>query len=206
MDRDGSVAIERISPACLGEVLRLRARAWATEGLLPPGQGPGADRADPLDGSARHWVIRSAGELAAAARMTFHESMEDLPDEGLRSRPTRALRPPFAAMNRLVVAPEWRGRGFARLLDECRIRDALEAGCTCVLVEAHGPRIRALGELGFELMHRVDSRFRGTDGHIRLVPSALLVLPLGAGRDVGSLVPATEGHRLGAGHPRRPRP
>jgi GNAT superfamily N-acetyltransferase len=56
----------------------------------------------------------------------------------------------YASMNRLVVHPDYRGRGIARMLDCLRLRHAPQVGAALVVVVASGRRVAALESLGFE--------------------------------------------------------
>ena len=56
----------------------------------------------------------------------------------------------YASMNRLVVHPDYRGRGIARLLDCLRLQHAPLVGAGIVVVVASGRRVAALESLGFE--------------------------------------------------------
>jgi GNAT superfamily N-acetyltransferase len=162
----------------LDAIHQLRARAWAAEGLLPPGTLSDGTFADPLDESARHWVVRVAGVLVGAARLTIHPTGIELPDADQRQHETAGLPGPVAALNRLVVCPAHRGRGFARLLDQARVEAARKAGCMFAVVAAHGQRVPALQAFGFVVACPVVSRFLAIAGGERLVESAVLVLPL----------------------------
>jgi GNAT superfamily N-acetyltransferase len=170
----------------LAAIHQLRLRAWAAEGLLPPGTRPDGSFTDPLDESARHWVVHAGGILVGAARLTVHTCGDELPDADQRHPKTVALPGPVAALNRLVICPDHRGRRFARLLDQARVEAARASGCLFAVVAAHGPRVSALQACGFAVACGAVSRFLSVDGVERLVESAVLVLPFGP-PDVGTV-------------------
>jgi GNAT superfamily N-acetyltransferase len=181
---DGELLVDEILVAEVTEfvpldaIRRLRVRAWAAEGLLPPGTLPDGTLEDPLDQSGRHWVVRVGYVLAAAARLTIHPTGHQLPDQDQRLPETVALPGPVAALNRLVVCPEYRGRGLARLLDQARVGAARSARCRFAVVAAHGSRVAALQAFGFTVVCGVVSQFLATDGSERAVESAAMLLPL----------------------------
>jgi hypothetical protein len=76
---DGSV-VEVTDNLPLNAIRQLQVRSWAAEGQLPPGMLPDGAFVDPLDDSARHWIVQVGHVLAGAARLTIHTTGEDLPD------------------------------------------------------------------------------------------------------------------------------
>ncbi len=56
----------------LDAIHELRVRAWAAEGLLPPGTLSDGTLADPPEESARHWVVQVGGAVVGAVRLTVH--------------------------------------------------------------------------------------------------------------------------------------
>jgi GNAT superfamily N-acetyltransferase len=175
---EGGVVKEVTDCLALDAIHELRVRAWAAEGLLPPGTLFDGTLTDPLEESARHWVLRLEGAVIAAARLTVHPTGAELPDSDQRQQETLRLPGPIAAMNRLVVCPAHRGRGRARLLDKARVEAAHTAGCRFAVVAAHGQRVAVLRALGFAVACSAVSRFVTIDGGERFVESAVLVLPL----------------------------
>jgi GNAT superfamily N-acetyltransferase len=57
-------------------------------------------------------------------------------------------------MNRLVVHPDYRGRGLSEELDGIRILAAEAAGCTCVIGHTHAgdKRVAQLVREGFQVL------------------------------------------------------
>jgi GNAT superfamily N-acetyltransferase len=138
-------------------IITLRAEAWKGRGVRCPGDETWQDG---QDAHARHWIVREDGHLIAAARMCVHSSLEHVPDSHLYAALDGHARPPIASINRLVVAPTYRGRGLARVLTDARIVAARKAGCRSVVgnvLDATGPeRLRCLIAMGFRpLGHRV---------------------------------------------------
>lgn len=84
---------------------------------------------DEIDATARHWVIVDAGEAIAAARLSFHHSIEDLPDAEILAGICRTLPTPIASLNRLVVHPDYRRRGYGTRLDKIRLEAAEQCKC-----------------------------------------------------------------------------
>jgi len=128
---------------------RLRVRAWATE--IPEVVSLGV-WLDHFDETARHWVMLREGEPIAAARLTVHQSLDEVPEPevyvGVFPDP---LPTPIASINRLVVDPSARGLGLSRRLDLCRLDAAEACGCRCVVGETPSGerRVKQLESLGF---------------------------------------------------------
>jgi GNAT superfamily N-acetyltransferase len=131
---------------------RLRVEAWRTEA---PGAADMETWVDEFDRCARHWAVFDQGVLIAAARLTTHPALGDVPDaesyRGVFREPPPA---PIGSLNRLVVHPSARGRGLSKRLDLVRLEAAEEMGCRSVILStASGPhRVRQLMGWGFELI------------------------------------------------------
>ena len=134
----------------LEKIGRLRVRAWST--VMPDVASKTDCWLDDFELLARHWCIIHDGEPVAAARMSVHERIEDVPDaevyEGVFPEPLPA---PSASFNRFVTHPEFRGRGFAGSLDEIRVRTAGALGCLSAICETHSgaKRLEQLARIGF---------------------------------------------------------
>jgi GNAT superfamily N-acetyltransferase len=133
---------------------RLRALVWAHEGVRIP-DFEGAESSDiwldPLDASAKHWVILHGQRLIAAGRWSHHTLGSPFPDQEYFGDNIDFLKP-IASLNRLVVLSDYRGMGIAKILDTARIMDAYHQGVTSVIAVAVGQRrSNSLQRLGFEL-------------------------------------------------------
>jgi GNAT superfamily N-acetyltransferase len=157
--RDGLTTREidpAAEPAVLDAILRLRLRGWAPQVPVPLTL---ADVIDEFEPAARHWAIFDGAVLAAAARLSIHQSADDVPEaicmSGVFPEPPAA---PIGFLSRLVVAPEYRGRGLSRQLDEIRIDAAQREGCRSLLAlvfEVSGDgRVRQLVSYGFRVVGR----------------------------------------------------
>lgn len=134
-------------------VYRLRVLAWRSQARVRAGV---VRWQDPLDGSAKHWVILSENHPVAAIRLSLHERLDDLPSAtAFAGALPNHLAPPIASYNRLVVHPSHRGRGLAKVLDIVCINAAETAGASMLVgltgnVSGNKSRIRAMKALGFE--------------------------------------------------------
>jgi len=108
---------------------------------------------DEIDSTARHWVIVDAGIAIASARLSFHNSLEDLPDAEIFVGFCPTLPTPIASINRLVVHPDYRRRGYGTRLDNIRLKAAEEWGCQCAIASSTEPkRIKQLADRGFKVV------------------------------------------------------
>ncbi len=134
--------------ACRDEIGRLRARVWLGEGFLDPAFVKDGVWLDGDDDRALHWIARVDGEMVGAARLHVLERLEDAPYAEHLLPHEEDLPMPSAYLMRLVVAPEHRGVGIARAMDEARIEQALWSGCRSVFGIASS-RVGSLAKLGF---------------------------------------------------------
>jgi SAM-dependent methyltransferase/GNAT superfamily N-acetyltransferase len=136
----------------LEKIGRLRVLAWSTE--MPDAPERSACWLDDFELAARHWCIFHEGDPVAAARMSVHQRIAEVPDagvyEGVFAEPPAE---PIASFNRLVVHPRRRGRGLSRKLDEVRLKTAANLGCRSAILETHSPnRLDCLRPLGFRVV------------------------------------------------------
>ncbi|RFC41737.1 MAG: hypothetical protein DVB28_002213 [Verrucomicrobia bacterium] len=133
----------------LAKVGRLRVEAWETE------TARAAERSvwvDEFERVAWHWVVFRDGLPVAAARLSLHDALTEVPDSesyaGVFSTPPET---PIASLNRLVVHPSARGNGLSRQLDLVRIEAAERLGArVAILSTASGQRrVAQLVDLGF---------------------------------------------------------
>lgn len=136
----------------LAKVGRLRVEAWETETARAAEQAVWVDEFDRV---ARHWVVFRDGVPVAAARLSLHDRLAEVPDSesyaGVFSVPPEA---PIASLNRLVVHPSARGSGLSRRLDLMRLDAAERLGArVAILSTASGPRrVAQLVGLGFSCL------------------------------------------------------
>jgi GNAT superfamily N-acetyltransferase len=109
---------------------------------------------DEFDETASHWALVGEDGMAAAARLSVHASIGDVPEaEVYASFPREWFPAPVASFNRLVVHPCARGRGFSGQFDRARLAAARQAGCACVVGGTHSnARIAQLSSVGFAVL------------------------------------------------------
>jgi GNAT superfamily N-acetyltransferase len=165
---EGLSLVEAGEEALLRAIYRLRVRAWRARNASFPDIGAWSD---PFDEIARHWaVLDAAGQPVAAARLTVHPTLAEAPDANTYGPQLLEMQGPIGSFNRLVVAPEYGGRGLMEVLDEVRVGAARVAGCRFALLatRAGDRRIAAVRRLGFEVVgqasHYADGPLASTDG------------------------------------------
>ena len=131
----------------LEKIGRLRVLAWAT--VLPDEAARVGCWLDEFELTARHWCIFHDGEPVAAARVSFHDRIEDVPDAEVYANLGLALTPPIASINRLVTHPDFRGRGFSEKLDAVRLAACGDSVACVVNTSNYEQRVQQLEALGF---------------------------------------------------------
>jgi GNAT superfamily N-acetyltransferase len=146
------VEVDPHDRSLLEKIGRLRVLAWST--LIPATAAKADCWLDEFELTSRHWCILHEGEPVAAARLSVHADIGNVPDAG--NYPRVLLEPlprPIGCFSRLVVHPDFRGGGLARRLDEVRMAAAQGAGARAVVVvltpEPPDPRLRRFQERGF---------------------------------------------------------
>lgn len=136
----------------IARIGELRKRAWRTE------VSPDADMIswlDAFDRTSRHWAAFLEGQPVAAARLSLHASMIEVPYPEDYTGVFRVPPPaPIAALNWLVVDPAFRGRGLGSQLDVIRLKAAKEGGCRCAImaVITGEKRIQQMKKYGFAVV------------------------------------------------------
>ncbi|WP_215233371.1 GNAT family N-acetyltransferase [Dyadobacter linearis] len=144
-------------PERLDEMGALRVAAWKEE------QGISKDFfshklwLDDEDLLAHHWVITHNKVIVAAARMSFHQEYSSVPHANLFDETLlgQFAEGPFASLNRLVVLPGFRGKGFSGVLDQARIQFAQSQGARSIIAQPIASRIKPLEDLGFVYLGKI---------------------------------------------------
>ncbi|NBB21942.1 GNAT family N-acetyltransferase [Runella sp. CRIBMP] len=156
---DGFEIHEGYFPERMEEIGRFRIRAWRNENGINPTFFSQEVWIDSLDKNAHHWIITKEKVIVAAARLSFHECIEEVPYADFLHDEHRPLfqKSPIASINRLVVDPAFRGRGFARILDNERIKLAAKAGSKIMIAFPQLSRLVHLQKLGFNLISQLEN-------------------------------------------------
>src|ERR1700721_244121 len=117
--------------AKLNQIFALRVAAWRQRFVIPPDIQYWNDA---YDQDALHWAILIDDEPVAAARLTTHSRLADVPDAYIYDDILPDLASPICSMNRCVVHPDFRNRKLSRVLDEVRIDEARKIGATCIVL------------------------------------------------------------------------
>ena len=112
---------------------------------------------DPLDSISNHVIVRNeSGLLIGYGRIAIVENIESVNTtfEGLQ---THDVTVPVAYISRLVVHPDFRGRGIANIIHRSRLQSAVNEGAKVVYGWAVGDKPRsALSQLGFKEISKRD--------------------------------------------------
>jgi predicted GNAT family N-acyltransferase len=146
-------------PERMEEIGRFRIRAWRNENGINPTFFSQEVWIDSIDTNAHHWIITKDDTIVAAARLSFHGCIEEVPYADFLHDEHRPLfqKSPIASINRLVVDPAFRGRGFAKILDNERINLAANAGSKIMIAFPQLSRLMHLQKLGFNLISQLEN-------------------------------------------------
>ena len=145
-------------PPTLERIYMARVQAWREREPEFPVMSRWSDAHD-LSAEAMHWAVFDGDTLAAAARLTVHAALADIPNaEVYAGVMSDDLPGPIGALARLFVLQRYAGRGLSRALDLARIEAARYAGCRCVIgATLDGKaRVREMQEIGFQVISRAN--------------------------------------------------
>ena len=132
------------------QIQELRRRAWSANGELPDFIARQDILKDEHDIHGLHWSILLEGQPIAAARMCIHNEVDSSPDSEALAGYEDMIFAPLATLTRLVVHPDFQGRGLSSVLDQVRITEAELNHCSSIVsVTETQPRIDKLRRLGF---------------------------------------------------------
>lgn len=167
-----SEALKVHDPAELQEIYALRAAVWHATGGVAQAAFPEGRWHDADDPGAHHWIVRDgAGRLVAAARLTMHATLAEVPEAeeylryGLRSDG------PVAAPARIVVAPSAQGAGLGRRLLDAQDEAIRVLGAKTAVRQASPAMLRLLAHRGWRIVGpaTIDPRFPGVEFHVAVL-------------------------------------
>lgn len=138
------------------EIGKFRIRGWKNE------KGVSSDFfaqdlwLDDLDRHARHWIATVDHAIVAVSRLSFHDSLSDVPYAHLLKPEHRLCfeNRRIASINRLVVAPKYRGMGLAGQMDRIRIECATRQADVMIAFPQLS-RIESLQRKGFVMLEQL---------------------------------------------------
>ena len=146
----GFAGPERVTDAgTLEAIYRLRAAVWRETGDIAQaafGDGRWSDEHDP---ASTHWAVRDGDELVAAARLSVHERLADVPEAEEYAAAGLRLEGRIAAPARVVVAASARRHGLAAQLLDAQDEAGRAAGCTFAVRQSSPAMSRLLARRGW---------------------------------------------------------
>lgn len=143
-----TVVIEANNQDLMNAIGSLRWEVWQQETGVASQLFPEGIWIDALDRTSKHFIVIDQGEIAAAARVSLHETATDLPDLESYAPMLESLVFPLASLNRIVVKPKFRGRGFGHMLIEARLQSIHQQAASIVSI-ARGSQANRLERYGF---------------------------------------------------------
>ena len=139
----------------LEEIYNLRVEAWENSertnsinrNNFPNGWS------DTIDPQAFHWIVTNeTNQIIASARLSLHNSLDELPYPPAFKKFNLPSERPFAFYTRMVVAHEYRSLFLVKKLDKCRIEFIKKLQLPYTVATCTDKRINSLVELGFEIL------------------------------------------------------
>jgi GNAT superfamily N-acetyltransferase len=162
--RPYSDPLEVTDAETIDQICRLRAPVWEATGQAAAAAFPDGGWRDPFDADCAHWIIRDhRRQLVAAARVTVHDRLEDVPGAEEYLRYGLRLPGPIAAPARVVVLGEAQGGGLARRLLDAQDAFARRAGARHAVRQASPAMVRLLVHRAWRILGPAtpDPRFTG---------------------------------------------
>ncbi len=114
---------------------------------------------DKHDFHAHHWVVlNEENSLVAAARLSVHYTVSDLPDHEEIEHLLKDSHCPIAMMSRLVVNPAHQRLGIAKELDVARIEKAKQLDCNFLAAQVPTYRTKSIQALGFKCLGKAHEK------------------------------------------------
>ena len=158
--------VQTSNPDVITEICRFRVSVWREEHQLAYGAFPAGEWRDECDDSALHWLLRDSRQrLAAAGRLTMHDSLAEVDQCHEYSRFELDLAGPVAAPDRVVVARFARGHGLGRQLLDLQDAAAHARGAAYAVRQASPRMAQLLANRGWEVLGpaSADPRFPDVD-------------------------------------------
>ncbi|WP_414617519.1 GNAT family N-acetyltransferase [Dyadobacter sp. 32] len=164
------------SPERLDEMGALRVLAWKDEQGISKDFFAQNAWIDSDDQRAFHWIISKDNVIVAAARLSFHNEYNTVPHADLFDENALGTfnTGPFASLNRLVVAPSYRGYNFSSVLDKARLSFAEEHGAKVIIAQPIASRIKPLEDLGFICIGKIRPLFQMPERQIYFMVKEIL--------------------------------
>ncbi len=163
MTFDGPERVTATDTATLEAIYRLRAAVWRETGDIAQAAFADGRWRDEHDPASTHWVVRDGDALVAAARLSVHERLADVPEAEEYAAVGLRLEGRIAAPARVVVAAAARRHGLAWQLLDAQDAGAHTAGCAFAVRQSSPAMSRLLARRGWRGAGRagVDERFPG---------------------------------------------
>ncbi|MBU1821317.1 MAG: GNAT family N-acetyltransferase [Bacteroidetes bacterium] len=155
----GLKLVEVQYPDRIMDIGRFRIKGWRNESGINPAFFMNDYWLDDIDKRAFHWIITQDTRIVAAARLSLHNGLEDVPYAELLKPEHRQLfkEKHIASINRMVVDPEFRREGLSTLLDRVRIERARALHADLIIAFPQLVRIAALEKRGFMFIEQLEN-------------------------------------------------
>jgi GNAT superfamily N-acetyltransferase len=161
------------------QIQDLRRRAWSANGEIPDFIARQDILNDEHDVNGMHWAIFHNGRPIAAARMSIHDEVTASPDPEALDGYEHLIDLPMASVTRLVVDPDFRGRGLPEALRTVRIALAVERKCKSIIGVAEEESVmRSMEARGFIRLGPTKLRY------LSYAPSIVLLKRLGSAAEL----------------------
>lgn len=134
----------------LNDIAQLRYQVWQHHDMDMSNSLKECAWLEEIDHHAYLWAIYKDKILIASARLTYHPTIQSLPDFSYYQNYSNYFPEPITAFNRLIVLDKYRNMKLSSYLNQMRIQQAVDLKAKSIALICPELRIQSLLKQGFK--------------------------------------------------------